>query len=212
MGRLDISSIRRQQITDAAFKVFSEKGYNSTTVADIASELELGHSTVYRYFDNKLDIASSVIEDVIARASEAFTLKPADEVSTIEEYREALGMIATRLFDLLEEDPQLIQFLLFDALLIDESITSKINAAFALFASLTEAYLKNGIARGFIKPDIHTSETAFAINGMVLEAVRQLSRAPSITEQDKAVWSDTVITLILGLEATRGGRKSGRSG
>lgn len=203
MGRLDISSIRRQQITDAAFKVFSEKGYNSTTVADIASELELGHSTVYRYFDNKLEIASSVIDGVIAQAGEAFTLKPAEEVTTIAEYREALGMIATRLFDLLVEDPQLIRFLLFDALLIDETITGKIDEAFTLFASLTEAYLKTGIERGFIKPDIHTRETSFAINGMVLEAVRQLSNSPAITEKDKEVWSDAVITLILGLE-TRG--------
>jgi AcrR family transcriptional regulator len=200
LGRLDISSIRRQQITDAAFKVFSEKGYNSTTVADIASEIDLGHSTVYRYFDNKLDIAASVIDDVIERASEAFTLKPPDEVTTAADYREALGLIATRLFDLLEEDPLLIEFLLFDAMLIDETITTRINDAFALFASLTEAYLKNGVKRGFLRPDIHTRETSYAINGMVMEAVRQLSSAPVISEKAKKAWADTVIDLILGLE------------
>lgn len=204
LGRLDISAIRRQQITDAAFKVFSEKGYGATTVADIASELELGHSTVYRYFESKLDIATSLIDDLIARASEAFTLKPPEEVSTVEEYREALGLIATRLFDLLEEDPVMIKFLLFEAALIDESITKKIADALALAASLTEAYLKNGVERGFLRPDIHTYETSHAINGMVLEAVRQLSAAPAITEEAKAAWSDTVIGLILGLEARDG--------
>ncbi|MHB8897033.1 MAG: TetR/AcrR family transcriptional regulator [Candidatus Geothermincolia bacterium] len=199
MGRLDISAIRRQQITDAAFKVFSEKGYNSTTVSDIASELELGHSTVYRYFDNKLDIASAVIDDVIARAAEAFTPVPPETIASAEDYRNALGTIATRLFDLLEEDPQLIKFLLFEALQIDEVITAKINSAFALFASLTETYLKNGIKRGFLRADIHTRETSYAINGMTMEAVRQLSSLPRITEKDKAVWSETVIGLILGL-------------
>jgi AcrR family transcriptional regulator len=199
LARLDISSIRRQQITDAAFKVFSEKGYNGSTVADIASELDLGHSTVYRYFDNKLDIASSVIDDVIAQAAEAFTPAPPDKISTAEEYRQALGMIATRLFDLLEEDPQLIKFLLFDALQIDETITIKIHAAFAMFASLTEAYLKNGIKRGFLRPDIHTREASYAINGTVIEAVRHLSEMPRITEKAKAAWSETIIGMILGL-------------
>jgi AcrR family transcriptional regulator len=204
---LDITAIRRRQITDAAFKVFSEKGYNSTTVADIASELELGHSTVYRYFDNKLDIASSVIDDLIARAADAFTLEPPDKISTAEEYREALAHIATRLFDLIEEDPELIRFLLFDGLLIDETITKKINDAFLLFASITEGYLKNGIKRGFLRPDIHTYETSCAINGMVIEAIRQLLGLPAITEEAKAAWADTVIGLILGLQIRQRGRK-----
>jgi AcrR family transcriptional regulator len=199
LARLDISSIRRQQITDAAFKVFSEKGYNGTTVSDIASELDLGHSTVYRYFDNKLDIASCVIDDVIARAAEAFTLEPPEKVTSAKEYRHALGLIATRLFALLEEDPGLIKFLLFDALQIDDAITARIQDALDLFASLTESYLEIGIKRGFIRRDIHTAEASYAINGMVMEAVRQLSAMPAITEKAKSAWSETIISLILGM-------------
>jgi AcrR family transcriptional regulator len=204
LGRLDISAIRRQQITDAAFKVFSEKGYNNTTVSDIASELELGHSTVYRYFDNKLDIASAVIDDLIAQAANAITVESPENIASAEEYRAILATIGVRLFDLLESDPDLIRFLLFDARFIDDTITRRINEALGYIASLTEIYLKNGIERGFIRSDIHTYETSCAINGMVIEAIRQLSTAPEITEEAKSAWSDTIIGLILGLE-TRGG-------
>lgn len=208
MGRLDIATIRRQQITDAAFKVFSEKGYNSATVADIASELELVHSTVYRYFDNKLDILRSVIDSVIERVARAFTLKPPEAVSSIEGYREALTAIGPALFDLLEEDPELIRFLLFDAMVIDRGITGRINDALALFASYTEEYLKNGIERGFIKPHIRTRETSFAINGMVLEAARQLSSAEEITGEMKSAWGDAIVELILGLETRNSSKEA----
>lgn len=197
MARLDVSTIRRQQIIDAALEVFSEKGYHNTTVADIASELELGHSTIYRYFDSKLDIASSLIEEVIAQATEALSMQPPGSITTVEQYRESLLRIGNRFFDFLGDNPRLHRFLFFEAMQIDETITKKINDAFTLFASFTESQLKNGIKRGFIKPNAHTREASFAIQGMVWEAAKRLSDMPNITEESKSAWSVTIIGLML---------------
>ncbi len=51
---------RRQQILTAAKKVFSEKGYNKTTMEDIAKKAELSPGTLYLYFKNKEELYASL--------------------------------------------------------------------------------------------------------------------------------------------------------
>lgn len=197
MARAKISDIRRREIIDAAYRVFSDKGYHKTGIADIAAELEMGHGTLYRYFKNKLDIASSVIDDVIARVTEVVTAEPAQEITTVEEYRERLVRIGRRFYDLLEKNPDARRILFYESLNIDESITRKVNDLFDLFASMTEAYLQNGIDRGFLKPETHIREAAYAINAMLFEAARRLSLAQEIDEDAKKAWSDTIVGIML---------------
>lgn len=47
---------RRNEIIDAAEKLFFTKGYDSVTMDDIAVETELARGTLYLYFKNKEDI------------------------------------------------------------------------------------------------------------------------------------------------------------
>jgi AcrR family transcriptional regulator len=197
MARVDITDIRRRQIIDAALKVVAEKGYHNTTIADIAREMEVGHGTIYRYYENKLDIASAVIQDIIENIAAVVTAEPPDEAKTLEEYRSQLHKIGDRFYDLLDSRPEYHRLLFFEALSIDEAVTTKINNAYALFASYTELYLKNGIKKGFLRPDIHTHETAFAINGMLFEAARRLSLAASSDTESRKAWTDTIIGLML---------------
>ncbi len=51
---------RRQQIIVAAKRVFSDKGFNRTTMEDIAKEAELSPGTLYLYFKNKDDLYASL--------------------------------------------------------------------------------------------------------------------------------------------------------
>jgi len=197
LARIDITDIRRRQIIDAAFKVFSEKGYHSATMADIAAELEVGHGTLYRYFNSKLDIATSVIDDIITKITEIVADLPPGDIKTIEEYGERLDRIGSRFYELLYENPEMHDFLFYDALSIDSTVTRKINAAFELFGAYTEMYLKNGIDKGFLRDDIHTRETAFAINAMVFEAARRIAAEKNPGEDLKTVWSQTITGLIL---------------
>ena len=197
MARAKIADIRRREIIDAAYKVFSEKGYHNSGIADIAAELQMGHGTFYRYFKNKQDIASYVIDSVIADMTEVVTAEPPEGIKTLEQYRERLGSIGTRMFAAFEEDPQLQKFLFYEALSIDEQITRKITDAFDLFASFTEMYLRNGIREGFLRPDINTREASLAINAMIFEAARRLALSPEPNDEMKAVWFETVVGLLL---------------
>src|SRR4051794_429705 len=60
---------RRKQILEAAYQVFASKGYAASTIADVAQSLRLGHGTIYRYFDNKLDLFMAVVGGILNRLS-----------------------------------------------------------------------------------------------------------------------------------------------
>jgi AcrR family transcriptional regulator len=51
---------KRQAIIEAARKIFAMKGYEDTTIAEIAEDAGIAVGTVYLYFGNKRDIYTSV--------------------------------------------------------------------------------------------------------------------------------------------------------
>lgn len=55
---------RRNEIIHAAAKLFSRKGYNKTTLEDIATEAEFGIGTIYNYFESKEDIYKHLLESI----------------------------------------------------------------------------------------------------------------------------------------------------
>ena len=60
--RPDVSKLRKQQILDAAIKVFSRSGFEKARMDDIAEESGLSKGTLYWYFKNKDEIISNVLE------------------------------------------------------------------------------------------------------------------------------------------------------
>ncbi len=52
--------MRRQQIMDAAKKVFASKGFGVATVENIAEEAEVSPATIYLYFKNKDELFASL--------------------------------------------------------------------------------------------------------------------------------------------------------
>lgn len=56
---------RRKEIMEAAVKFFADKGYNSTTLEEIAGTAEFGKGTLYNYFQGKEEIYKAIVDDVI---------------------------------------------------------------------------------------------------------------------------------------------------
>ena len=52
---------RRQEILDAAARVFIEKGYAVATMHEIATACDLAPGTLYRYFPGKADLIAAVV-------------------------------------------------------------------------------------------------------------------------------------------------------
>lgn len=53
---------RKQDIFDAALKLFGEKGYEKTTIADIAKAIGVAQGLCYRYFPSKEVLFDSAID------------------------------------------------------------------------------------------------------------------------------------------------------
>ena len=62
---------RRSEIESAALRLFAERGYDGTTVAQVAEAAEVSPRTVSLYFPSKLDLALSYIADSARRLSAA---------------------------------------------------------------------------------------------------------------------------------------------
>ena len=56
-----VAAFHREQIMTAAEKIFSEKGFDQTTIADISSASQYSRRTVYAYYQSKEDILHHII-------------------------------------------------------------------------------------------------------------------------------------------------------
>jgi AcrR family transcriptional regulator len=62
---------RRAAIIRAAYELFAERGYDATTIADIAEAAEVSPRTVTMYFPTKQDIALSRFSDGVRSLTDA---------------------------------------------------------------------------------------------------------------------------------------------
>lgn len=53
---------RKQEIIEAALHLFSQKGYEHTTIQDIAKYLNISQGLCYRYFKSKAEIFTATAE------------------------------------------------------------------------------------------------------------------------------------------------------
>lgn len=62
---------RPQEITEAAFAAFAEKGYAATRVAEVAERAGVSKGLMYLYFRTKEDLFKAVIKSVVIRRVDA---------------------------------------------------------------------------------------------------------------------------------------------
>lgn len=56
-----VAALHREQIINAAERIFSEKGFAQTTIADISNASEYSRRTIYAYYESKEDILHHII-------------------------------------------------------------------------------------------------------------------------------------------------------
>lgn len=193
---VDPSERRRHEILRAASKVIAQKGYHATNIADIARELGAGHGTFYRYFRNKRDIAERVVERTVDQVVQAVVVEEEPEsADTAEQFTEQIRRLGQRIFQLFIDDPELAQVFFFEAVAIDREMTARMRELTEVFAEVTARYLRNGVRKGFLRPDLDVETVAYALNGMVWAgATRLLGSADPDRERER--WVAAVTGLV----------------
>ena len=186
---------RRRQIIEAAYEVFSRKGYSAAGIADIAEELGIGHGTFYRYFKDKRDILDQVVDYGVERIMESLTLETAQPAATLDEFREQLRGIGEGLFALLESEPGLGQVVLLEATSIDEEMTQRVLSLIDTFGALAGKFLESGVKRGFLRKDLDADSTGRAITALALPGLFAAIRGDT-SEAERKRYTEAMLALV----------------
>jgi AcrR family transcriptional regulator len=69
----------RAQLTEAALRLFSERGFDATTIEDIVEEVEVSPRTFFRYFDSKEDVVIGFFDDLGEQLRAMLAARPPEE-------------------------------------------------------------------------------------------------------------------------------------
>lgn len=196
---LDPKQQRRDQILEAAQRVFIEKGYTAAGIADIATELGIGHGTFYRYFKNKHDIALAVLDRVLETLGQAGFVEDPEASDTLDEYREQVRRILTRLLTTVRAQPRILLFFQQQGLVIDPSRMARFKE---LFSAWNSRFLANGVNKGFLVADLDIQPTSEALVSLIFEGVAKSIESDDHTLADR--WLEAGMRLMFdGIAARR---------
>ena len=157
-----LTKLRRQQILDAARDVFSRKGYDQATTAEIARIADIAEGTIYNYFLGKRDLLISLISSYIGNEpvlsfSAQLPGSGAPPLSSLIKDRLGIGF----------EDVDL-QLLLLGEIQRDPELAKQyVEEVLQPGLKLTQEYLKSGINEGVFRL-LNTAVAVRVLVGMML--------------------------------------------
>lgn len=93
MGLRERKKLRtRRAIAGAALRLFDERGYEETTISDIAAAADVSPRTFFSYFPSKDDVVFAEMDERLAEVREGLASRPAGEtpLATFRRVAEAL--------------------------------------------------------------------------------------------------------------------------
>lgn len=167
---------KRELILKAALKVFSEKGYHGANIADIAAVLGMGHGTFYRYFRNKLDIFEAVLTEITDQIREVVSSSPA-VAEDLDSYRRQLEQIMAGLFAIFIHKEDRLRVLIFEAWGAEPAMRAKLMTMVDECSRMTQAYLDNGMEKGFLRDDLDAPVVARMLNALIFQGLLEVMQS-----------------------------------
>ncbi|MEA2198571.1 MAG: hypothetical protein QOJ25_2622 [Solirubrobacteraceae bacterium] len=182
----------RDTIIKVALDLFAERGYEQTTIADIADAADVSPRTIFAYFPSKEDIVFYDLAEVQARLAAALRNRP--------EGTTALDALGDFIAASLEGDSQQVQRRC--VIKADEGLQRGKRARLAPLEELMIGAIVEDLdaGPGDIRPQIVASAVGAAFSSIHDENGPPESNTP---EHAKAVIEDVMAFLRGGLEALR---------
>jgi len=142
-----ITTQRQRQIIDAAFEVFSRKGFSEATTHEIAKEAGVAVGTIYKYFQNKRDLMVAVVTDIAITEPFLRILEKHDDMDDSTFVR---SIIADRLNFGMDNAEKMIPFL--GEILRDDELSRRFaDTVFTPNVGLGQKYLEEKSDSGVIR-------------------------------------------------------------
>lgn len=155
------SGAKKQQILEAAARVFRQKGYDRATLRDIANEAGLLPGSLYYHIRSKEDLLRQVVEQPIRELYGQLEDLVVAEAPAADKLARALAM-HLRAFD--THYPSLFVYL--QNLLQVDAMRRPLHQQAKRYEECWQQLLIQGIQRGEFPPDLDVKIAVFAILGM----------------------------------------------
>jgi TetR/AcrR family fatty acid metabolism transcriptional regulator len=190
---------KRNQILDAAIRVFARNGFHRSRVSDIASEAEVAYGLVYHYFTNKDEILNTLFEErwggFLAAVEAVATSSRSTEAKLVAICATILGAYRIR--------PEWVKILVLDIQRSSRfSEPGQIRAVGKLFQAVAQV-LRDGQAKGDVRGDVDPDIACYIvvggleiiITGLVLGVVEIPDRQPENEYYEKV--ARTVVEIFM---------------
>ncbi len=160
---------RRKHIMSVAARVFAEKGYYATTIADLAEAAGIAKGTIYWYFNNKRTIMTAILDEMSEEITGTFGTILRDAPDGLE----ALLRCVRPALELLQTHGPIYMMYFLEIGSTDSSIKEKFRRMYAVVHAGARLAVERGVKEGKIRkvnPDI----AAYAVMGLV-ERVSEIS-------------------------------------
>ncbi|MFI6218039.1 TetR family transcriptional regulator [Nocardia brasiliensis] len=187
---------RRQQIIESAYAVFVARGYEATTISDVAAHAGIGQGTVYRYFQSKREILDHVVDFGIAKFVDrvqprTLLKRPASAPELLAELRSAIG----RWYEMLDQEPDFVRLFLVEASAIDKELSDRLLGLELLVSTFVAHELRLGVAAGWIRADLDPEVTAHIVLTLSVPGLLQEMRGEN-TAAERERTTNGVLTLL----------------
>jgi TetR/AcrR family fatty acid metabolism transcriptional regulator len=155
----------REQIIQAAMRVFARKGFHAANVREILEEAQVSTGTLYHYFKSKEELLLEIYRREIDVRRAFFEELRGQGLS----FRDQVPRILQMHFERVRRDPDLGCVMLIGRMELVNHLREEIQALYEGVARYVESIIREGMERGELRPgDVEV--LAYAILGAI-EAV-----------------------------------------
>jgi AcrR family transcriptional regulator len=90
---------KRTEIMQAAVWMFAERGYDATTLADIARAVNMDRATLYYYFESKTQLLAFAMTNVLSDTVKKLNVIVVSDDDALTKLRSAVGCILTTMIE-----------------------------------------------------------------------------------------------------------------
>jgi AcrR family transcriptional regulator len=142
---------RMDRILDSAEKLFVEKGYNNTSINDIAEDADFSRTSVYQYFTNKEEIYLQILERYTELLIERVTEATANAPTAPEKIRAFLEEIRT----LIKIKPKFFTLYFIERHQVEPRLSAelraRLNAKRKMLENVFRDFYQQGIEKGEVR-------------------------------------------------------------
>ncbi len=157
------AAARRAEILRAATRLFLQKGYEATSLQDIADEVGLLKGSLYYYISEKEDLLYAILADMYATSRVAMAEISSLEVGALVKIRR---ICVTHVLNVLRNPDQVTIFFM-DFGMLSEDRVREISAQRDRYAKGFAALLKAAQVEAAVCPDVDVKLSSGSILGML---------------------------------------------